>query len=76
MKKTKFFLLIALLAMVSSASAQFANTNASAGGNKMRSVDTEGWEKLYASYNPIKMITDVKGADDVEFTGFSLGYSN
>ena len=75
MKKTKFFLLIALLAMVSSASAQFANTNASAGGNKMRSVDTEGWEKVYVSYNPMKMIIDTKGADDVEFTGFSLGYS-
>lgn len=75
MKKTKFFLLIALLAMVSSVSAQFANTNASAGGNKMRSIDTDGWQKVYVSYNPIKAIMDIKGADDMDFTGFSLGYS-
>ena len=73
--KTKCLLLVALLAMASSVSAQFANTNVSSSGNKMRSVDTEGWEKVYVSYNPIKAIIDTKGADDVEFTGFSLGYS-
>lgn len=75
MMKTKCLLLVALLAMVSSVSAQFANTNVQSSGNKMSSVDTEGWEKVYVSYNPMKMIIDTKGADDVEFTGFSLGYS-
>ena len=74
--KTKSLLIVALLAMVSSSvSAQFANTNASAGGTNMRSVDTNGWQKVYVSYNPIKAIIDVKGADDMDFTGFSLGYS-
>lgn len=73
--KTRSLLLVALLAIASSVSAQFANTNVSSSGNKMRSVDTEGWEKVYVSYNPMKMIIDTKGADDVEFTGFSLGYS-
>ena len=75
MMKTKSLLLVALLAMASSASAQFTNTNVSSNGNKMRSVDTNGWEKVYASYNPMKIISDVNGSDDIEFTGFSLGYS-
>lgn len=73
--KTKSLLIVALLAMASSVSAQFANTNASSGGNNMRSIDTNGWQKVYVSYNPLKMVTDVQGADDWDFTAFSLGYS-
>ena len=70
--KTKSLLLVALLAMASSVSAQFANTSVSSGGNQMRNVDTDGWEKVYGSYNPMKMFDD---EDDIDFTGFSLGYS-
>ena len=44
--KTRSLLLVALLAIASSVSAQFANTNVSSSGNNMRSVDTEGWEKV------------------------------
>lgn len=73
--KTKSLLIVALLAMASSVSAQFANTNTSSGGNNMRNIDTNGWQKVYVSYNPLKMIMDVESADDVNMTGFSLGYS-
>lgn len=75
MMKTKSLLLVALLAIASSVSAQFANTNVSSSGNKMRSVDTEGWEKVYASYNPLKIVSDSKNGIDRDFTAFSLGYS-
>ena len=77
MRTMKSFLAIALLAIAGSASAQFANANASAStSNKVvNSADTDGWQKIYASYNPMKIVTDVSGADDTNYTAFSLGYS-
>lgn len=72
----KSVLAIAILAMAGSASAQFANSNAAAPASKTtRSVDTNGWQKLYVSYNPYKIVSDVSGSDDIDMTAFSLGYS-
>lgn len=61
----KFLVITAMIAVCSTASAQF--TNSSAGGSST-SVQSDGWSTIYVQYNPIKI-------EDAGFTGFSIGYN-
>lgn len=71
MKTMKLYLSACLLAMATTVSAQFANSNTSTS----RNMDTNGWSRISLSYNPIKIVTDYEEADDQNATGFSLGYT-
>lgn len=75
MKAIKIYLSVCLLAVATTASAQFANSNASSSSTSSRSIDTDGWDRISVSFNPMKMVYDAEGADDISFTGFSLGYT-
>lgn len=68
MKKIKVFLVVCLLGMAATASAQFTNSK----GSGSNSSDTEGWQGLRVSYHPMSMMPD--GGDNVGLTGFSAGY--
>lgn len=76
MKANKLFLTLCLLAMATTASAQFANTGAGKSG-KSGSVlvkDTDPYNRIYMSYSPMNLKIDVEGADDIKLTGLTLGY--
>ena len=79
MKTIKLFLTAGLLALVTSASAQFANATAGGSGTtkaKSQMVkDTENYSRVSVSYNPLKVKFDVEGASDVKMNGFSAGYT-
>ena len=72
MKQIKIFLTTAMLAVGATASAQF--TNAASKGSK-GVVNTDGWGTFYLQWNPSTLQVDVKDADDLSFTGFSIGYN-
>lgn len=72
MKQIKIFLTAAMLAVGATASAQF--TNAASQGSK-GAVNTDGWGTFYLQWNPSTLKVDVKNADDLSFTGFSIGYN-
>ena len=79
MKTIKLFLTAGLLALVTSASAQFANATAGGSGTtkaKSQMVkDTENYSRIFVSYNPLKIKIDMEGASDVKMNGFSAGYT-
>lgn len=75
MKTMKFCLAVCLLALTGTASAQFANSNASSVSSTTRNTDTNGWSRISVSYNPIKIVSDYENADDQNATGFSIGYT-
>jgi len=77
MKTLKLFLTLCLAAMVTTASAQFANAD-SASGKSTKSgsalvKDTDPYNRVYVSYSPLKLKAD-GGAADIKMTGFSAGY--
>lgn len=71
MKNLKNLLLLAFIGLSTSAFAQFTNSNASTSST---STSTSGWNRVFIEYNPSKITTDVDGADDLDFKGFSIGY--
>lgn len=83
MKKIRLFLM-AFMALISvNASAQFVNsgnknqtnaTTSSFNSSNSYKVDLNGWNRISVSFSPMKYITDVKGDDDFNMTGISLGY--
>lgn len=76
MKTMKFYLAAFLLAMTTAASAQFANSNASSSmSTASRNLDTDGWQRVFVSYNPSKIVYDYDDADNLSFTAFSFGYT-
>lgn len=72
MKQIKIFLTAAMLAVGATVSAQFTNAT-SKGSNG--TVNTDGWGTFYLQWNPSTLKVDVKDADDLSFTGFSIGYN-
>lgn len=72
MGKIKFLAAAAMLAVCSSASAQFSNSK---GGSQSSSVDSKGWSTIYVQYNPSTISIDVTGADDENFNAFTVGYN-
>lgn len=75
MKTIKIYLSACLLAVAATTSAQFANSNASSSSANSRSIDTDEWNRVSVSFNPMKAVIDVEGADDLNFTGFSFSYA-
>lgn len=71
MKKIKLLVAAALLAVGTTASAQFSNSRA----RSARNVSTKGWSTFYVQWNPSTIAVDVKEADDQSFTGLSVGYN-
>ena len=71
MKRLKYLATLALMVASLNTSAQFAN----GGGSSASSVSTEGWNTIWAEWNPSTFLIDVKNADNQSFTGLSLGYS-
>lgn len=72
MGKIKFLAAAAMLAVCSSASAQFSNSK---GGSQSSSVDSKGWSTIYVQYNPSTISIDVTGVDDENFNAFTVGYN-
>lgn len=77
MKKFKLFMLLALMGLATSASAQFVNSGSSSSSTSTKSsfdvtsVKTDGWNRIYVSYTPSKMKVD---DDDIKFKGFTVGW--
>lgn len=82
MKKVRLFLMAFMALVAVSASAQFVNsgnksqtsTASSFNSGSSYKVDLNGWDRITVSFSPMKYVTNVKGADDFNMTGFSLGY--
>lgn len=76
MKKLRKCLVLAFAALATTASAQFVNSGSSSSSvsSRFTSVTTDGWNRLYVSYNPSKLKTDVDGVDDLDMKGFTVGY--
>lgn len=72
MGKIKFLAAAAMLAVCSSASAQFSNSK---GGSQSSSVDGKGWSTIYVQYNPSTISIDETGVDDENFNAFTVGYN-
>lgn len=68
MNRIKFFMVVCLLGIAATVSAQFANSNSSSS----YSDDMNGWQGLRVSYHPMSLSPD-KG-DNIGMTGFSAGY--
>lgn len=73
MKKIKFLAAAFMLAVCTTATAQFSN--AKGGASTTTSVDTEGWSTLYIQYNPSTFSIDEKGADDFNANAVSFGFN-
>lgn len=82
MKKVRLFLMAFMSLVAVSASAQFVNsgnksqtaTTSSFNSGSSYKVDLNGWDRVTVSFSPLKYITDIKGEDGFNMTGFSLGY--
>lgn len=72
MRKIKLLAAAALLAVGTSASAQFSNSSS----RSARTVSTDGWSTIYVQYNPVSLAFDDDDYDDVSFNGFSFGYNH
>ena len=66
MKKIKLFMVVCLLGIAATASAQFANSSSSG------SSDASAWQGFRASYLPLSINPD-KG-EGIDLTGFQVGY--
>lgn len=75
MRKIKFLAMVALLAVTTSASAQFTNSTGGKSSSLSNVSNTDGWSTLWVEWNPSTLKIDAKGADDISFTGLSVGYS-
>lgn len=75
MKTMKLYLSAFLMFAATTASAQFANSNQSSSMSTTRNLDTNGWNRISVSYNPVKIARDIEGIDDQNATGFSFGYT-
>ncbi|MBQ9076477.1 MAG: hypothetical protein IJY31_01330 [Muribaculaceae bacterium] len=90
MKNLKLFLVAGLLTVSAPAFAQFLNpTNSGATRqtndsskttiattkDKKDAKNNNGFTAIYAAYNPISIKTDADNTEDLNLTGFSLGYN-
>lgn len=76
MKTIKLYLAACLLIITTAVSAQFANSNSSPLMSKSSgTTDTNGWSRIFVSYNPMNIVFDYENADDLSVTGFSFGYT-
>ena len=79
MKTIKLFLAASLILITNAASAQFANSNTSTSGtmpqSSSRNVDTNGWQRISLSYNPLKITSDKSDVEDINGTGIAFEYT-
>ncbi len=68
MSKIKMFLVVCLLGIAATTSAQFANSKGSSSNNSK----ADGWQGIRVSYHPMSLIPDE--GDNLGLTGFSAGY--
>lgn len=73
MKKIKLLVAAALLAVGTTASAQFSNS--SSRGARASKASSKGWSTFYVQWNPVTIAVDKKGADDLSANAFSVGYN-
>lgn len=73
MKSLNLLAAAAMLAVCTTASAQFSNTSSST--SSARTADTQGWSTVYVQWNPTTAAIENNSMDDPSFTVFSLGYS-
>ncbi len=81
MKIIRLSLAAAALCSAVSVSAQFANVaadepSAAAPARSVLIKDTRSYSRLDLSYAPLKIVTDISGAEDHKLTGLSLGYTH
>lgn len=80
MKTFRLLAALVLAGVAGSASAQFVNSadnSRAASGVSARSVQTEGWNRIYVSYNKIGYSYDGDSNDyfdDMGLNGFQIGY--
>lgn len=77
MKNLRTYLLAGAMLIACSASAQFVNsgsTSSTSTSSPLRN-DLTGWDRITVSYAPLKITTDIKGADDFNLNGLSIGYA-
>lgn len=67
MKSIKLFMVVCLLGIAATASAQFANSSSSSS-----SSDASAWQGIRVSYVPVSIEAD--GGGSLDFTGFQAGY--
>lgn len=70
MKRIKFFMVVCLLGIASTVSAQFVNTSSSISSMNSSSEAT-AWSGLRVSYHPVSFNGD---GEDLSFNGASIGY--
>lgn len=68
MSKIKLFLVVCLLGIAATASAQFTNSKGSSSNNG----NMDGWQGIRLSYHPMSLIPDE--GDNLGLTGLSAGY--
>ncbi|MBQ8770763.1 MAG: outer membrane beta-barrel protein [Bacteroides sp.] len=71
MKRMKFLLVVCLLGMASTMSAQFVSTSSSSSSMNSNS-DAAVWSGLRISYHPVSINAD--GGGDISLNGASVGY--
>ena len=71
MKRMKFLLVVCLLGMASTMSAQFVSTSSSSSSMNSNS-DAAAWSGLRISYHPVSINAD--GGGDISLNGASVGY--
>lgn len=77
MQVNKLFLTLCLLAMTTTASAQFANAGAgkSRKGGSVLVKETDPYNRIYVSYSPMNYVPDSPMIlEGLKLTGFSVGY--
>lgn len=67
MKKIKFLMVVCLLGIASTVSAQFVNTSNSSSSSMNSSSDATAWAGLRVSYHPVSI-------EDLNLNGASIGY--
>ena len=73
MRTLKALLVLVLVGLTTSASAQFANSASSFGKSIWTTVNTDGYNRIYVSYLPSKL--DMYGVLDFKMNGsFQVGY--
>lgn len=71
--KKNLFVLIAMFAACTTASAQYFDPKN--WDTTYHELDGGGWSTVWAEFNPVTFNVDVKGEDNQNATGISLGYS-
>lgn len=72
MKNLRFMAVAVLLSVCASSFAQFTNSSSSSNVT----ASSKGWSSVWAEYNAATLNIDERGADDLDFTAFSIGWSN